>query len=242
MRRVLASVFALVLVSAASAVAQYQQNPSTRAGQAADDLKRTTSRLAERTLRDAIGGPSNAPTQLDEAVLAQQIDATAALVLELVRYRRPVQELQHVTGEVTDLARRAPSFSSHGAYWRAVQDSANALSRLLGVSAPLPGPPSRPVIGRLEWRGVVDDRVHLAVRGRTLEVRTISGTGRPEGTSRFTSPLPSSAVEVDVTKLGGRGAVRVIQQPSRLNDFTAVIEINDAAGGDDEYRLEIVWR
>jgi len=49
-------------------------------------------------------------------------------------------------------------------------------------------------------------------------------------------------VEVSVNKLSGRGTVRVLQQPSRANDFTAVIEIYDTGGGAQEYRLEIVWR
>ena len=45
-----------------------------------------------------------------------------------------------------------------------------------------------------------------------------------------------------VTKLAGRGTVRVIQQPAGTNDFTAIIEIFDDGGGSQEYRIEVTWR
>lgn len=243
MRTLLTLTLVLAFFSTGSLRAQYQaEYASPRVGQTADDLKRATERLADRMTRDVIGGPANTRAQLAEAVLAQQIDATATLLLELVRYRRPLPELQQVVAEITDLARRAPSFSTQVSYWRAAQESANSLGRQLGAAGQPPGSESRPVIGRLDWRGVVDNRVHLVIRGGSVEVNTIAGTGRPEGNARFTSPLPRAAVEVAVAKLAGRGVVRVVQQPARLNDFTAVIEILDAGGGDDEYRVEIVWR
>jgi hypothetical protein len=47
---------------------------------------------------------------------------------------------------------------------------------------------------------------------------------------------------VSVEKLAGRGTVRVIQQPARTNDFTAIVEIYDDNGGSQEYRIEVTWR
>lgn len=243
MRTFLASALTLAIGSTILAAPQFQSDYSTqRAGLAADQLKRATQRLAERTLQDVLRSPGNTRAQLDEAVAAQQVDATASLIIELVRYRRPVEELRQVVTDLADLARRAPSYSAQSAYWRPVQDGVMALNRELGGLGPAPGRSNRPIIGRLEWRGWVDDRVHLVIRGASVEVRTISGTARPERGARFTSPLPNGAVSLEVAKTAGRGTVRVLQEPSRLNDFTAVIEIYDAPGGDDEYRLEVVWR
>jgi len=97
-------------------------------------------------------------------------------------------------------------------------------------------------IGRMEWRGRVDDRLQLSIRSRSVEQETVAGAANSKGAFTFTSALPSAAVEVSVNKLEGRGIVRVLQQPSRLNSYTAVIEINDNKGGADDYRLEVVWR
>jgi hypothetical protein len=96
--------------------------------------------------------------------------------------------------------------------------------------------------GRVEWRGRVDDRVQLIIRGRSLEQRLVSGREYPSGSASFTSGLPPEPVRVTVTKLAGRGNVRVIQQPARGNDFTAIVEISDDGGGSQEYRIEVTWR
>lgn len=96
--------------------------------------------------------------------------------------------------------------------------------------------------GRVFWRGMVDDRVHLIVNGSTLTSRTITGSTMPEGVYSFTTPLPRSAVKVAVLKVKGRSKfVRVIEQPSEKNDFSAIVEIYDDGGGAKEYQIEIFW-
>jgi hypothetical protein len=52
-------------------------------------------------------------------------------------------------------------------------------------------------------------------------------------------PRPGSVV--DVHKLQGRSAVQLIQSPSSMNGFTAIILINDAAPGADKYAFVISW-
>ena len=54
--------------------------------------------------------------------------------------------------------------------------------------------------------------------------------------------MPTRNVQVEVTKKKGRGEGRVIEQPSRDNDYTAVVQILDDASGAKEYELEIFWR
>ncbi len=101
---------------------------------------------------------------------------------------------------------------------------------------------SNQVLGRVFWRGNVDDRLHLVIQGSKLEHRTIAGKPLPEGVHSFTAALPREAVTVETLKKKGRGEVHVIQQPSDQNDFTAIVEIYDSGGGAKEYQLEIFWR
>jgi hypothetical protein len=46
---------------------------------------------------------------------------------------------------------------------------------------------------------------------------------------------------IQVTKTLGRGTAGILQQPSGANNYTAIIEIYDAAGGADWYELDITY-
>jgi hypothetical protein len=96
--------------------------------------------------------------------------------------------------------------------------------------------------GKLFWRGMVDGRLHLVIKGNTVEHRTITGREMPDGVYSFTAPLPDSPVFVRVTRLRGRSKeIDVIQQPAPGNDFVAIVDIHDPSGGAREYNLEIFW-
>lgn len=234
----------VIMVAAAAAVLAQGDYMSSRIGPSADQVKRATARLAERTLQDLMRSASNSRSQIQEALLAQRLDGSATLLVEMVRNRRPGVELRDVSVELTDLTRRAPTSTPVAALWRQVETAVADFDRELGGArrGPMPGPPARPIIGRISWRGTVDDRVQLAIRGKSIEVRTISGAPNRDGVANFTTALPDREVEVAVTKTSGRGTVEVLQQPSRANDYTAVIEIYDQGSGAKEYRLDIVWR
>lgn len=90
---------------------------------------------------------------------------------------------------------------------------------------------------------MVDDKVHLVIKGTTLEQKAVSGQEKPPGTFSFTAPLPDQPVIVGVTRIEGRSKkITVIQQPNAENGFTAIVEIYDNSGGAKEYRLEIFWK
>jgi hypothetical protein len=216
---------------------------STRLDNAALQLKRYTVDLVDRTAEDLRRSSFNSRNAIEEAFLAHQIDAAAGLFQQMVRDNRRASELRDAAAILTDLARRAPGFGSNNFLWRNVQNAVNDINRELGGNSSSGGGSNNDsVIGRVFWRGTIDDRVHLVVKGGNIETRTISGRSYTDGIFNFTSPLPSRQVSVDVTKTRGRGTVRVIQQPSRLNDFTAIIEIYDPQGGAREYLLEIFWK
>ncbi len=95
--------------------------------------------------------------------------------------------------------------------------------------------------GRVYWRGSVDDKVHLVIKGLTLEVKTVTGRAAAPGNHSFTARLPRVPVTVVGARVEGRGRIAVIQQPTAENDFTAIVEITDDRGGAGEYLLDISW-
>ena len=96
--------------------------------------------------------------------------------------------------------------------------------------------------GSMNWRGRVDDYVELRVQGN--RVRSIERSGAPTYNEHasFSSPLPRADVRVEVKKRDGRGKVSILEQPSRYNNYTAVIRIDDSKGGADDYQIEMQWR
>ncbi|HSI89074.1 MAG TPA: hypothetical protein VK918_08465 [Pyrinomonadaceae bacterium] len=96
--------------------------------------------------------------------------------------------------------------------------------------------------GRVFWRGTVDAKVQLSIKGITLTEQAVIGRAMPPGNYSFTSRLPDAAVSVSVNKKEGRGSVTVIQQPNSENGFTAIVEIDDSRGGTAEYLLDISWQ
>jgi hypothetical protein len=126
-----------------------------------------------------------------------------------------------------------------------VQRTVGDIQRELGVTGggtTTPPPNENPVIGRVFWRGKVDIETQLYIKGNALETRVTAGPNWGGESYSFTSPMPSRPVSVGAYKKKGRGNVRVLQQPSKANDFTAVIQITDPEGSWKEYELEIVWR
>lgn len=228
--------------------AQAQQTPnfsSTRLDNLANQLKRQTVDLADRAAEDLKRSNSNSRSELETAFLAQQFDASAGLFQQLVRDNRSAVELRDAASILTDLARRAPSFGANRNLWRNASNAVNDINRELGGNnggdtGDNNGDNS--AAGRAFWRGTVDKEVRLVIRDRDVETRLISGNPYSDGNFSFTSPLPTRNVSIEVIKKKGRGNVRVLQQPRRNNDYTAIIQIYDEGGGAREYELEIFWQ
>ncbi len=53
--------------------------------------------------------------------------------------------------------------------------------------------------------------------------------------------LPSRGVTVGIDRHAGRGSIRVVQQPSAWNGYTAVIRIDDPSGGASFYDFSAFW-
>ena len=96
--------------------------------------------------------------------------------------------------------------------------------------------------GTLSWSGRVDDVVDITIRGRNVEYRARSGASVSDVRSRISGgALPARDGQVTIIGGNGRGSVQVIQQPSRSNNYTAVIRVSDPRGGAASYDFDARW-
>ena len=250
MKKTILLAFCSILIFAFSAVAQDEQDrySSSRLDNLLNQLKRQTVDLVDRTSEDLKSGNSNTRADIEAAFLAQQLDASTGFFQEFVRDGRRAAELRDAGAILSDLVRRAPNYGTNGNLWRDAQRTVGDVNRELGGNGGNNGGGNGgnngggQASGRAFWRGTVDQEVQLFIRTRNIETRTVSGTPYDNGTFSFTSSLPTRNVNVGAIKKSGRGNIRVLEQPSRDNDYTAVIQIIDSGSGAKEYQLEIVWQ
>lgn len=92
------------------------------------------------------------------------------------------------------------------------------------------------------WRGRVDGVDDILIQGDDVRVEHVAARPIQDQDYRFSAPLPSVEVELELRTIRGRGNVRILEQPTRRNDYTAVVRIDDSEPrGDDEYEFELSW-
>ncbi|NNF00287.1 MAG: hypothetical protein HKN25_14805 [Pyrinomonadaceae bacterium] len=96
--------------------------------------------------------------------------------------------------------------------------------------------------GTLTWTGRVDARTNLVIRGSTVRTDAITGRNLGQGTSNWVGVLPRRQATVVARRLDGRGSVIVTQQPTRANNFTTIVSVNDTRRGSDNYRIQVSWQ
>ncbi len=93
----------------------------------------------------------------------------------------------------------------------------------------------------MEWRGTVDDVIQIRIRNRRAETNHISGRAYYDADYNFDGRTPRNNSYARVDKSDGRGKVFIVQQPSRRNNFTTIVQIQDTKGGPDQYRFTVTW-
>jgi hypothetical protein len=93
-----------------------------------------------------------------------------------------------------------------------------------------------------EWRGRVDGETRLFMRGNDVWTQDVRGRGSRRGGARVLRALPTQAGQVRVQLVDGRGDVRVIQQPSSRNNYTAVVQVRDDGRRADRYHIAAYWQ
>jgi len=97
--------------------------------------------------------------------------------------------------------------------------------------------------GWFEFSGRVDQTVILRIHDDDVWAETRRGRPLADPRYRFSQALPQIPLrDLQVERLDGRGEVRLLEQPSGSNHYTAVVLIHDPEGGADQYRFRLRWR
>lgn len=94
----------------------------------------------------------------------------------------------------------------------------------------------------MRWTGSVDRDVRITIRGASSTYGVASG-GQPQAVrTSMERALPRRDGFIEVQQRSGRGTVQVIQQPTRYNDFTAIVRVLDADGSYGYYDFDLIYR
>lgn len=106
-----------------------------------------------------------------------------------------------------------------------------------------PGWDPRAREGRCEVRVWVDHLVELRMRGDGIFVHTLEGARSYDEGSACSQPIPLNSIrDFHIRQIAGRNRVNLVQAPTRMNNYTALVSINDDQGGGDHYAFEVNWR
>jgi hypothetical protein len=95
---------------------------------------------------------------------------------------------------------------------------------------------------KLVWTGRVDEEAVISCRKQTCMSSVEHGAPVVGEKFKFSRPMPEREVEVRLQDSDGRGEIRLIEQPSRRNDYTARVAIRDPIAGSSEYSFTLVWK
>lgn len=91
---------------------------------------------------------------------------------------------------------------------------------------------------RVVWSGTVDGDVVVSCRANRCETEGGRLTMRVK--SKFTRPLPEDAVPVTLDETSGSADIRLIEQPSPSNHYTARVQVRAMPGG-GECSFTLSW-
>jgi hypothetical protein len=115
--------------------------------------------------------------------------------------------------------------------------AALALAALGAVAGPIQADP-RPA---MTWSGDVDDTTLIYFHGSDVRTRDIFGKASNQTSAQVLSRLPRGPIQVFLARWAGRGQVRVVQQPTPDNDFTAAVRVHDPQPGRGRYDFALAW-
>jgi hypothetical protein len=209
-------------------------------------LASETAAVADTAYNNYRRGVRPARNDIEAVMLAKQFSGAAELFNRMVIDRRQPEELRDAFQLLQSVYTAVDRNNLQRARWNNVQRLMSELNQeLVGGSGNYPNNPwpdqGGSQSGRMSWRGTVDDDVRIVIRGGTAEVETIGGSPYYDAATNFTSSLPMRRVNVSVVKRRGRGEVFIEQQPSRENNYTAVIRVRDPRGGASGYEIDVTW-
>jgi len=96
--------------------------------------------------------------------------------------------------------------------------------------------------GQCDIRLQVDDQVDVAVHRDVVNIRVLSGQNPRDDGSECNAPLPDRDFQgFRFEVIDKRNEIRLIEEPSRRNDFTALVHIRDSDAGYGRYHFRLSW-
>src|ERR1022692_222773 len=96
--------------------------------------------------------------------------------------------------------------------------------------------------GQCDIRLQVDNEAEVSVRGDQVAIHTISGRDPRDDGSECNAPLPDHDVAgFNFQVVESRNEIRLVAEPSRRNNFAAVVRIRDTDGGEGRYHFRLSW-
>ena len=241
-------VMVAILLFTSPAFSQFGQS-NNRLVDLAEKLSRDASEFADSSYSNFTNNSRALRNDIDALMLANQFAGATHIFYRMAVDRRRNQDLRDAFDTLQNLARSIERGNVQRSNWYNIQRSMSDISRELSYNSPGGGgggggdqyPPDTGRGGRMTWRGRVDDDVRIRIRGGSADVETIGGTAYYDGQPNFYNSLPPRRVTVRLTMKRGRGDIFIEQQPSRENDFTAIVRIKDPKGGASDYEFELQW-
>jgi len=226
---------------ATPAFSQFGQ--SNRLMDMAARLSRAAEDLADANYNSYTNSSRNNRNDIEAVMLTQQFAGASRIFYRMTVDRRRNQDLRDAFDVLSRLARTVEQNNLQQSYWYNIRQQLSDIAREVSSNQnPGPFPPGTgDRSGRMTWRGRVDDDVRIRIRGGSADVETLGGTPYYDSQPNFENSLPNRRVTVRLTNKRGRGEIFIEQQPSRENDFTAVIRIRDTRGGADNYEFTLEW-
>jgi hypothetical protein len=239
------SVFVVVaiLLFASPAFTQFGQSNNNRLTDLAARLSRESGDFADQNYNTYANSSRNNRTDIEAVMLTQQFAASAQIFYRMVVDRRRNQELRDAFDLMSIQARSVERNNLQRNSWFNIQRLISDVAREVSYDSSDGGGqnPDTGRGGRMTWRGRVDDDVRIRIRGGSADVETIGGTQYNDSRPNFINSLPNRRVTVRLTSKRGRGEIFIEQQPTRDNDFTAIVRIKDPRGGASDYEFELTW-
>lgn len=233
-----------ILLLTQTAIAQFGQLEHGRLSELANQLATEAADFAESSYRNQSNNFRSNRSDVEAMMAAHQFAASSRIFYRMVVDRRRNQDVRDAFQVLQDSARSLERYNMQRNNWYNIQRLMSDIGRELNLGSSDNNnqyPDSGRSSGRMTWKGRVDDDIRIRVRGGTAEVETIGGSPYNNATQSFTASLPPRRVNVSLQVKKSRGEVFIEQQPSRENDYTAVVRIRDPKGGASDYEFELSW-
>jgi hypothetical protein len=229
-----------VILLASPAFSQFA--PQNRVSDLANRLSREADDFADASYNNFTNNQRALRNDIEAVMVAYQFAGASRIFYRMTVDRRRNQDLRDAFDMLQNVARSVERNNVQRTNWYNIQRLMNDISRELGGGGggnDYPDTGTRS--GRMTWRGRVDDDVRIRIRGGSADVETIGGSPYYDAQPNFSNSLPNRRVTVRLTEKRGRGEIFIEQQPTRDNDFTAVVRIRDPRGGASDYAFTLEW-